>query len=782
MPFDRFLIAPMKSGLQTNEKAWQIMDDAFTTLQNAYVFRGRVRKRFGTTWMETTQAGTRLRVSLGNNTNAAMPLPVNTPGHTPQLAIGQIFTLGTDIFTVWQLGPGVLTLSTNAGVSARIDSTVNPNTITFTGGALTQVNWYPALPVMGITQYESGAINDHPTFAFDTEFAYQYVTGTGWNRSGTAIWHGNDLNFFWATNWQGIITSAASQPILWVTNFNFTLGGGAPAATDDPIWTYDGTTWTAHPGSSVANGIFFLPAGGALGAGPFVQTARIIIPFKNRLVLLYTVENNNTGGAGVGTGTATQYVNRARYSFNGSPLAVNAWYEPNQTDAAGNVAAGAGFIDAPTEEQIISAEFIKDRLIVYFERSTWELAYTGNEILPFVWQKLNTELGSQSTFSTVPFDKEILTIGNTGVHSCNGSNVVRIDDKIPDQIFDFFSSGNNAPKRTAGIRDYYVELVYWIYVKPSQSLTNQRFPSQVLIYNYKTGSWAVADDCFTTFGYLEQSKDMTWASSDPLTWQQATFSWTSNVVDANHRQILAGTPEGYVLIIDEEVNRNAPSMQITNMTNPSTLLGPGYVDLNVINHNISLNDFVSIENTVGITLPIQQFYQVVSIIDVNNITIAAGDIIGTYLGGGTLARISNIMINSKQWNPYDKDGSNVYLGRIDFLVDKTEDFDPNRIQNPGITVDYYPSDTEISIIDDAIDTGSLAGTGFLETSAYNPSYYPLENFQERLTHPLYFQASGTCIQLIMYFTPAQMRNINVVWSDFELEGLILFTNKVGRMQ
>ena len=49
-------------------------------------------------------------------------------------------------------------------------------------------------------------------------------------------------------------------------------------------------------------------------------------------------------------------------------------------------------IDAATQEAIVSAEFLKDRLIVYFERSTWELVYTGNQIYPFTWQKINTEL------------------------------------------------------------------------------------------------------------------------------------------------------------------------------------------------------------------------------------------------------------------------------------------------------------------------------------------------------------------------------------------------------
>src|SRR6267142_1080002 len=222
MPYDRFLIAPLNSGLQTDLRPWQIMDDAFAYLQNVYQFRGRIRKRFGSKWMGTTQAATRLAVDLGANTNAAMTLPANTNAHTPQLAIGQTFSLGTDFFYVYQLGPNVATYSTNVAVSALIDSTVNPNTITFTGGSGAHVFWYPSLPVMGITQYESGAINNHPTYAFDTEFAY--VWSGSWSRSGTAIWHGGIQNFFWATNWQGTASTAATQPIMWVTNFNAGTG------------------------------------------------------------------------------------------------------------------------------------------------------------------------------------------------------------------------------------------------------------------------------------------------------------------------------------------------------------------------------------------------------------------------------------------------------------------------------------------------------------------------------------------------------------------------------
>ncbi len=761
MPFDRFLIAPFNTGLETDLRPWQVMDDSFTLLKNAYVFRGRVRKRSGSLLMGTSPLLSRLRINIG--TVAAHTIP----GVATQLAIGQMFLVGSDIFTVFQLGAGVLTLSTNAGATATIDSTTNPNTVVFTGeGAGATVWYYPAQPVMGLTQYESGAINNHPSYAFDPQFAYLFTPGSGWNRSGTAIWHGTNLNYFWETNWQGIV----GNPVLFVTNFNATLGAGAPAATDDPIWTFDGTTWTAHPGSSIANGIFFLPGGGAVGAGPFVQTARIIVPFHNRLVLLNTIENNNTGGAGVGTGTATNYVNRARYSWYGSPLAVNAWYEAGSSDSIPNNPGGGGFVDATTEEQIVSAEFVKDRLIVYFERSTWELAYTGNEMEPFVWQKLNTELGSQSTFSTVPFDKEIFTVGQTGLHKCNGSNVIRFDEKIPDEIFEF-KAGSTI--RTCGIRDYSNELVYWAYVDVNID-PNSTFPNQVLVYNYRNQSWAVNDDCFTTFGYFEQQIDTTWASSVPVTWEQSNETWTSGVVAANERQILAGTPEGFVLRINDDASRNAASMQITNMSQSGQ-----FVTLTIMSHNLDAEptfnqfdqDFIFIENISGdaatVTALNNKIFEVDAVINANAIKINVGAlVIGTYAGGGTAARVSNIQIFTKQFNPYDSKDRNVYIHKINFIVQKT--------QAGQLTVDYSPSDTPVSMIQGGEANGSIMGNSILETFAYDPTLYPLETYQDRLSHPLYFQCSGTCIQMKMYMTPAQMVIPTISLSDFELEGMVLF--------
>ena len=779
MAYDKFLIGftDGESSKQGDLRPWLIADNAFTELNNAYVFRGRVRKRFGSRFMGsgwssavTEPLFSRLRINLGN-TDGSGNISVAVPGII--FKVGQMFSIGSEIFTVAVTGtPGVI-LTTGASTVHTYNTTTGA--LVINGAAVATPVWfYPAEPVMGLTVYEKGPVNNQPSYAFDTQFAYLFAGGF-WQRSGTAVWHGNNLNFFWSTNWRGITPDVT---VLFVTNFNATLGAVAPAATDDPIWSFDGTTWTPHPGSSVANGFFFLPGGNAKGTGPFVQTARIIVPFKNRLVFLNTVENDNAGGGGtgpgLGVGTATSYVNRARFSFDGSPFAPNAWYEPGQFDSAGagidSAAGGGDYVDAPTEEAIISAEFIKDRLIVFFERSTWELAFTQNQVSPFAWQKINTELGSEAQFSTVPFDKVILAIGNTGVHACNGANVERIDDKIPNDIFRFVNKDVGV-QRVCGIRDYYVEMVYWTFPYTGQNPA-EVYPSKVLVYNYKNGSWAFNDDCITTFGYFEQQAGMTWASTT-LTWEIAAQTWASGTNAAEFRQVIAGNQEGYVFIIDTEEPRNARNMQITNIVQSGSR-----VNLTIIDHTLNddvegRGDWIIIENVQGATLTnttspgLYQIYQI-TFVDINTVSIAA-TLNGTYTGGGTASRVSNIQINSKQWNPYDKQGSNFYLAKIDFGVLRTT--------NGEITVDYYPSASTRSLIKDGTATGTILGNNILETKAYDATYYPLEQWQDRIWHPIYFQADGECVQISISFSDLQISTPDIAFSEFELDGIILYTQK-----
>lgn len=750
---DRFLIAPINTGLQTDLKPWLTPEDSFQQLNNAYVFRGRVRKRFGSYytgsgWPSAAVASlySRLRVALTGGagvgvTDGAGIAAGTVPGAV--FKVGQAFSVGGIIFTVITGGAGANPMLRSDGSleAATYNAATGAYNITIAALPATQVYFYPAEPVMGLSMYAYGPINDHPAYAWDTQFVYLYAGGA-WNRVGAAdgaLWHGDNADFFFVSNWEGVTPNTTA---MFVTNFNATVNA-VPGANDDPIWYYNGANWVA-----------FRPKFFVAGAGTenVVQTARIILPFKDRLVLLNTIEIFGAGTNNLPHG------NRCRFSQNGSPLAADAWLEPNEVGYK-----GGGWIDAATDEDIISARFIKDRLIVYFERSTWELVYTHNQVQPFLWQKLNAELGSEATFSSVPFDKDLITVGNTGIHACNGSNVARIDTKIPDDIFTLRSQ-NSGTTRVVGVRDYYTEMVYWTFPSSDAQVNADTYPNKVLVYNYKNGAWAFNDDCFTMFGYFEQNDSQTWANQT-VTWNIAGFTWNSGIIQADYRAVIAGNQQGFVVNIDPDTYRNAGAMQLTDIQ--VTVAPAAYLD--IIAHTLSVGDFIKIENAQfnggagGIN---NNIYQVASVTNANRIVINNIPFAGVYIGGGTVTRVSNIGILSKQWNPYIQEGKNVYLAKIDFCVDKTD--------NGEVTVDYNASSSNVSMRLGAYNNGSMMGNGGLETYPY--PLVPLEATQERLWHPVYFQSQGSCIQIYISMADFQMLDPLVAESNFELEGMILHTS------
>ena len=750
MAFDRFLIAPFDDGLRTDLRPWLIPDQAFAELYNAYVWRGRVRKRFGGQLMGVGSSGSltapllsRFRAAVGT-TPASGPITGALPGII--FNAGQQISIGDNIFTILTDAAGTNDmLSTNATASGTLTiaggppPTANYSITIPSQPAGVTIYYYPGLPVMGLTNYELGPVNDQPTYGFDTQFAYEFTNG--WSRTGAAqnvIFHGDNSQFFWTCNWNGI---ADNQTALFVSNFNVDLPNGLPALTDDPIWTYNSLAtpvWTTFsPWIDAAHDIIF--------------SARIIVPFKDRLVMLNVIEQNAAGTLN------TWYSNRCRYSHNGSPFAANAFIQVNNTGFD-----GGGYIDAATEEQIVSAEFIKDRLIVYFERSTWELAYTGNQVLPFIWQKINTELGAESTFSTVPFDKAILAIGNTGVHACSGANVERIDTKIPEKIFDI-ANKNEGVQRVVGIRDYYVEMVYWTFPNSTESTTSE-YPNQVLVYNYKTNSWAFNDDCITFFGNYEQQLDIIW-SELTMPWSENNSTWGSGVQQSNFRQVIAGNQQGYVFIVAPDLPYNAPVMSITNIvaTGVNNLL-----TLTVIDHTLQTQvdnngDYIYIKDCQGVTGINDGIYPVQLVLDSDTIRIAVPGYTGIYSGGGSITRVSMIDILTKQYNPYVDKGRDVYISKIEFGVLATA--------SGQLKVDYSPSATPLSMVGDGQATGTLLGTSILETYPY-PNV-PIEYTSNRLWHALYFQVEGECIQFEIYYSPAQITNPLIAFQDFWLEGMVL---------
>lgn len=743
MPQDKFLIAPASTGLETDIKPWLIPDDAYAQLDNAYVFRGRTRKRFGSRLMNsnigiaTAQLFSRVRIQVA--TIAANTASGTVPGATPH-PIGELFSVGNDIFTVWQLGTPAAMKATggsgtyNTTTGAFVINSVQPNG--------TPVYWYPARPIMGLITYETADTLNNPTYAFDTQFSYQY-TPSGWALLGanppdaTNTWTGTDSQFFWGNTWRG--TSDADR-LLFVTNNN-------PA---DNIRYWDGSTWTRMVPAVDSNPAHTL------------DTALIVTTFKNHLVVFNTSE------------FGTRYTNRARWAKFGNPLASGAW--------DGTIPGGGNFLDAATMEDIVSVEFIKDRLIVFFERSTWEFAYTGNQAQPFAWYQLNTELGAEATFSVVPFDLYALGVGNVGIHSCNGVNVQRIDDKIPDSVWDIHT-GSDAVRRVYGIRDYYVEQVYWTFPNRNANQYSQTYPNRILVYNYKTGSWAFNDDSITAFGYYYA------ASVSAVTWDSTTVTWESDItwdtgtVQPLNQEILAGNQEGFVFIVDSEAPANAPALQITNITTSSD-----FVLFTVVNHNLEVGDFVAIAKddngniisglTPLVGQPFPDVVKVYNVLSADTFVVISDPILHalqapqTYTGGGLLTRVSRIDILTKQFNFYAKEDKNMMVQKVNFLVDRTDE--------GAITVDYLLSTSPYGSIAAAEASGCLVGNSVLETTPY--ALYPFEDQQDRLWHPVYMIAQGNSIQFRFYLSDSQLLDLNVAQSQFQLHAFTIYAQRTGRQQ
>lgn len=734
----RFLIAPLDSGLQTNVRPWLLPENAFEELNNAYVFRSRIRKRPGTSLLQDgtsevfdglAQLTARLRISLGNVDGSGNSTPgatVPLDGGVPITAnIGSAFSVGSELFTVYQATGDMYSTGSATGT---FDTTTGEYTITGAEPDDT-IYFYPSLPVMGIVQYETLLINDEPTYAFDTRFAYQYASN-GWLRLGTAVWTGDDTKFFWGRVWRGL---AANEIYLFVTNFNF----GSTLDDSDFMKYWDGSIWND-----------FRPQFSRVDPTKTILQARIIMPFKNRLVLMNIVENT-----GASPGTNIQYGNRIRFSQNGSPIPsmgdpIAAWNE--------NVGGRGGYIDAPTEEQIVSAEFVRDRLIVFFERSTYELVYTGNEILPFRFQKIDNILGVESTFSVVQFDKNIIGIGDTGIHVASSTAVQRVDLQIPDIVFTI-SNDNNGVLRVQGVRDFYGELIYWAYPQYSE-----QFPDRVLLYNYRNNTWATFDDSFTSFGYFNNQGDRVWEATYD-TWQELDEPWISGVLNKGTYSVVGGNQQGYVFFIEIDQLNNAASLQITDISLPVTIT--------CYNHNLRTGDYITLSNMAGVT--IEDLYgneipitQVSSVIDANTFEIDHNNqLVGEYLGGGVIARVSLPSVLTKQYNFFIKDGIDFTINKIDVQVDRTGEVQEDGTWTGGnISVDWMINASEFSLGTQIVETYPLV------------TYYPMEATQYQLWRTVYPNAEGYFVQLRYYLNDIQMRDPLSAFAAFTLHSFIYYAD------
>jgi len=768
MAIQKFLIAPLEKGQEQRFKPWLIADNAYQSLRNCYTWRGSVKKRFGAHPMNTSQAVTdqqlftRLRVKFVDPENGN---PVQTSGTgafgptvipgaaSTRATLGKMFSVDTTTYTVWKAGAPADTKACGTGTATYNTAT---GALTIVGGpANADVYYYPSDPVMNFGVYNVAEINDETTFAFDTQFAYTFTYATGWDRSvNTSVfpqandtWTGSNSEFFWTTNYRG---ATSDNFIFFVTN----------NVAADAMRYWNGTDWNAW---------------GSVGTTPidtagvdFIKTCAIIEPFKGRLLLFNVTENL--------AASDKVFRNRIRYSAEGSPFSANAW---NQ-----DIVGGGNYVEAPVKESITSVQFIKDRCIVFYESSTWELVYTGNKNQPFILQQLDSELGVESMNSVIHFDKAVLGFGNVGIHACNGLNVERIDELIPSTIFEV-SNSNSGPQRVTGVRDYYNELAYWSYPSiDTDSGANQVFPTRILVYNYTEDNWSYNDDSITAFGFYQLTQDLIW-SAVSAPWLDLDLTWNDPSTQNRFRSVLGGNQQGWTFVMHADFNNNAMSLQITNL-----VVAANIATITSYNHNLEVNSYVFIQNvtddgTVAAAIN-GNIYQVQTTNDVDTFTInLESSPTGLYGGCGIVTRVSEIDILTKQYNFFYDKASNMAINQVDFYVDKNSNTAPGQV-----TVDFYLSTNTNLTIQPAIASGALLGTSILETTPY--ALVDMEIAQNRYWHTIYPNFYGENIQLHFYWTDDQIRSKTedpddatvydyIAFQDFQLNAMIFYVEAINQL-
>lgn len=737
-------IAGFETGLVQSREEFILPNDAYPTLENAFVWRERIKRKQGYELLG------RLRRTL-----TTQALGSSTVSGTFTGNIKSIFSLETNA----DIQSSSITISdgTNTLRDANGDITGTPDgsgTINYANGDLTLTglvpshaltitfSYYPQLPVMGLRSRELASTTLQQLVAFDQ--VYAYIFNGGWEEflPGTT-WSGTDFNFFWSTNYW---VDKNNVKIFWVTNFSGPSG--------DPIRYTNGVGGT--------NWINFAPTIDA--GGDVLAQCLIMLPFRGRMLTFNTYEGANLA-------TSVNFPQRIRWAAIGNPFStVSALVTTVNIDAwRDDIPGQGGFLDIPTSEDIVTVGFVRDNLVVYCENSTWQLRYTGRSIAPFQIEKINSELGSQSTFSGVQFDTSLTAISQRGITDCDSFKSVRIDPKIPDLTFNF-NFTNNGEKRVHGIRDFEQKLAYWTY--PNNS-TSSLFPDRRLVYNYENKSWAIFTDSLTTLGTYQDTDSPTWENS-PEEWQQANFPWLNR--PPLFPSIVGGNQQGFVEYLDS-LTTNDPSLVIDDITG----LGNTPTIITSINHNLQSDTVISISGILGTDFTsLNDGIFGIDVRDADNFLlykyrpetglfdIPQTNPAGTYIGGGVISVRDGFKIVSKKFNFLDA-GQNIQIGFIDILMDATSEGE--------ITLNLYNDYNNSTPINQR--TQNLADDTFFNQVVSTASPNPSSLDSTKYWHRVFCASRAAFLTIEWTLSNAQLVS-PAQESDVQIDCQILYTRSAGR--
>jgi Ubiquitin-activating enzyme E1 FCCH domain len=637
-----------------------------------------------------------------------------------------------------------------------------------------------------------------------------------------------------------------------------TLTATSPTSTGDGIRWYDGDP-TGGTGLPVGSGLGWVNFAPPLTAATvsidntpprlyYLVGALAIVPYKDRLLFF-------SPWIQASTGSAIQLEDTVIWSWNGTPYyTVDSSGDPLLVPSGETASLGAYYVDqtgkggwqsAGISQPILTVTNNEDVLIVGFSSRFTRLVYTGNDIFPFVFFAINSELGSTSTFSGITLDRGGVTVGTRAITITTQQSCQRIDLDIPDSVFQI-SGLNNGTQRVNAARDYFKE---WIYFNYTSNDSPWVYPNLSFLWNYRDNTWGIQYENFTAQGTFRGAKNYTWATLPFPTWAAWRETWNSGSTQALFPSIIGGNPQGYVLVKGQGTGEGVSGTIIALASSM------GNTEITSTNHCVNVDDYIQVMGAIGlnvstitaitnageavvttsnsfvvgqtvilsgvegmteingnpyvvlfasgtsITLEVDstafgtytsggtvsnyfngQIGKVISTPDADHFILDLPFPTGTYLGLGQYVRLSQPLLQTKQFPFYWDQGRQVRLSVQKYLMDYTA--------NGQVTVNIYlsqdPDDVWNSYVTNPPPT-SLVYSQTMYTCpestniGLTPSnvnlQMPTAEGQFQIWHRMNTSLIGDTFQIGLTLDDSQMRNYVYATSEITLHGIILSVDK-----
>ena len=513
MVFQNLLIADFHEGQRLDKESWLQPNNAFSVLENVYLRRGIIHKRFG--YSLFSQFGTSYLETIGGTPATVYNfvlanLPV-IPGSLYVSDSVEYFTDdGNGVLTGSQGGNGTIVYSTGT-----LSVTFNSATSVAPTASYQKAESNADLTVRGIFNLESSIASDR-CIVMDQQKLLEYNSS-----SKTFVAKPDSTTGLY--NYFGSVTKLI-QGIGYLGKLYFT--DGLNPTESSGIWAYNPT------GGLNGDVTKFEPQIGATSAS-YVKKALIIRPYYRRLVMFNTVEQVSGD---------TNYRQRARWSsIDGGDNVVN-W----RADIPGLGSSR----DAATNEEIVSAGIVKGIMVVAFERSIWVLQDTANASSPFRWRHLEGGLKIGATFGTVETENMIIFIGEGGIYGCDGVQVEELSKKIPD--FTLEEIDIEAYSKCSAVYDHRLKQILLTY--PSNDLQTGE-NTRMKVIGIDEGWFTDYDYGMVSTGNYTNNTDTTWndvIAKHGDSWNEIAGLTGYDISQQNQEDIiLGGSTNGYIYKLND---------------------------------------------------------------------------------------------------------------------------------------------------------------------------------------------------------------------------------------